>query len=171
VAAESLKLVWPGEGGRVETRELRALLPEAFGPETLGIHARLLGDASALPRLVLQDSRGDPARERALEAATKSYAPYTHGRAGCALETSAGRMFVGRYAENAAYNPSLSAGQTALAMMNVAPRREGERITRVVLVERVGSVTQLPIIACLMEAAAPGVEVERFEANDAVSRQ
>jgi hypothetical protein len=56
-------------------------------------------------------------------------------------------------------------------MMNLAPRREGERITTAVLVERAGSVTQLPIIACFMEAAAPGVKVVRFEANEAVSPQ
>ena len=113
-----------------EPRLLRELLPESFGPEDLGVHARLMS-----PRangLVLDSS--DPLVLEALAAANASYAPYSRGFAGVAFETASGAVYTGRYAENAAFNPSLTPLACALALRALAGGADDE-ITRAVLVE------------------------------------
>src|SRR5437870_5110463 len=64
--------------------------------------------------LTLESS--DPLVLEALAAAEASYAPYSRGFAGVALETASGAVHTGRYAENAAFNPSLSPLACALAL-------------------------------------------------------
>ena len=44
----------------------------------------------------------------ALEHARCSYAPYTHNYAAVVLKTQDGSTYQGRYAENAAFNPTLN---------------------------------------------------------------
>ena len=113
-----------------EPRLLRELLPESFGPEDLGVHARLMS-----PRangLVLDSS--DPLVLEALAAANASYAPYSRGFAGVALETANGAVHTGRYAENAAFNPSLAPLACALALRTLRGGADDE-VTRAVLVE------------------------------------
>ena len=44
---------------------------------------------------------------KALEHASCSYAPYTHNYAAIALMTQDGETYCGRYAENAAFNPTM----------------------------------------------------------------
>ena len=53
-------------------------------------------------------------------AASKSYAPYSGNFAGCVIETTEGKMYAGRYAENAAFNPSVSPLQAAFIQMTMA---------------------------------------------------
>ena len=48
-----------------------------------------------------------------------SYAPYSKSFAGVAVRTRDGRIFSGAYAENAAFNPSLSPLQAALSQLNL----------------------------------------------------
>jgi cytidine deaminase len=113
-----------------EPRLLRELLPESFGPEDLGVHARLMS-----PRangLVLDSS--DPLVLEALAAANASYAPYSRGFAGVALETANGAVYTGRYAENAAFNPSLAPLACALALRTLRGGADDE-VTGAVLVE------------------------------------
>ncbi len=57
----------------------------------------------------------DPLWQAALAAARQSYAPYSQGYAAVALQFADGRIFCGRYAENAAFNPSLPPMQMACA--------------------------------------------------------
>lgn len=116
---------------------LASLLPNAFGPADLGVRAGLM--ASPAQRLTLPLEDTDPLVAAALEAAERSYAPYSHGLAGAALLTSSGAIVAGRYAENAAFNPSLSPLPAAVAMWRL---REGaaRSIQRAVLVAVAGPV-------------------------------
>ena len=72
--------------------------------------------------------------QTAAEAASHSYAPYSHSYAGVALRTHDGHIFSGRYAENAAFNPSLPPLQSALIMLRMAGFAP-ENIQAVALVE------------------------------------
>jgi len=111
VTAPDLLVVMP-----TESRPLRELLPSSFGPRDLGIAGGLLE-----PRHhgLLIDDHSELA-QHALRAANMSYAPYSKSYAGVALRARDGRTFAGAYAENAAFNPSLSPLQAALSQLNLA---------------------------------------------------
>ncbi len=85
---------------------LRALLPEPFGPTDLGMELRLMD--KAVQPLRLATPTADKVVLAALAAASTSYAPYSGNLAGVAIESAKGVVVSGRYAENAAYNPSMS---------------------------------------------------------------
>ena len=110
VTAADLTVVMPGE-----TRTLAELLPSSFGPRDLGITGGLLQ----------RDDHGLAIDERdatataALAAANMSYAPYSKSYAGVALRTQDGGIVSGAYAENVAFNPSLSPLQAALSQLNL----------------------------------------------------
>ncbi|MDX0834212.1 cytidine deaminase [Sinorhizobium medicae] len=106
-------------------------LPESFGPQDLGVTGGLL--APQANGLVLQEEP-DTAGRAALDAANRSYAPYTRSFAGCAFVLDDGTLCPGSYVENAAFNPSLSPGQTALVRLTMAGR-DWRTIRKVVLVE------------------------------------
>jgi cytidine deaminase len=100
------------------THSLQELLPDAFGPLDLGIdgglmqreeHALETGDGAAIDDLGAQ----------ALAAARMSYAPYSKAYAGVSLRTAGGVVVTGAYAENAAFNPSMSPLEVALSMLNL----------------------------------------------------
>lgn len=117
---------------------LLSLLPKAFGPVDLGMHGALM-----LPEkhaLVLAEAERDVIIAAALIAASASYAPYSQNFAGVALESSDGVVVAGRQAENAAYNPSMSPMQAALAVYNLTGRTF-EDIKRAVLVQGIGAPT------------------------------
>ncbi|MEO5923167.1 MAG: cytidine deaminase [Bryobacteraceae bacterium] len=108
---------------------LSALLPQSFGPADLGFERGALPIRESELSLIV-DTR-DPLVLAALEAARRSYAPYTSSYSGVALLTSDGRTVTGSYIENAAFNPSLSPAHTALAGLGGSPAS----VKRVVLVE------------------------------------
>ncbi len=91
---------------------LSELLPASFGPADLGVGARLLTARAA--RVDAAIAGGDALGRAALDAARRSYAPYSRAHAGAALQLEDGTVVTGRYAECAAYNPSLLAVQCAL---------------------------------------------------------
>lgn len=108
-------------------------LPDAFGPADLNITERLL---TPIHHGFAQ--QGDALQQAAIEAANNSHAPYSHSYSGVALRSQSGNIFTGRYAENAAFNPSLPPLQAALIMMNM--RNEAlDTIKQAVLVECEGS--------------------------------
>ena len=78
----------------------------------------------------------------ALAAANASYSPHTSTFAGVALQTGSGLIVTGRYAENAAYNPSLSPLQAALSQL-VLHDQPFSSIARIVLVEAPGPASQV----------------------------
>ncbi len=89
-------------------------LPDAFGPRDLNITTLLLDkvDHGYL-------AEGDALAQAAIAAANESHAPYSGSHSGIALRTSGGAIVTGRYAENAAYNPSLPPLQAALILLNM----------------------------------------------------
>jgi len=111
---------------------LSELLPVPFGPRELGITSALMKPQSH--RLSLAVPSDDPVTLTALAAANACYAPYTRGYAGAAILTRDGRVFIGRYCENAAYNPTTNPIICALSQMLLA-RLDYSQIARVVLVQ------------------------------------
>jgi cytidine deaminase len=99
-----------------ETRSLRELLPSAFGPRDLGIAGGLM-QREDHPLAIDAD---DDLAQAALAAARRSYAPYSKSYAGVALRTKDGAIASGAYAENAAFNPSMSPLEVALSQLNLA---------------------------------------------------
>lgn len=99
-----------------ETRSLRDLLPSAFGPRDLGIDGGLMQREEH----ALTIDASDDLAQTALAAARRSYAPYSKSYAGVALRTIDGTIASGAYAENAAFNPSMSPLEVALSQLNLA---------------------------------------------------
>ncbi|MFC3396006.1 cytidine deaminase [Brenneria rubrifaciens] len=124
--AASLRIQLPGR----QPALLSHYLPDAFGPGDLQIETLLLDDVNH--GFVLE--KADGLTLHALEAANLSHAPYSHAISGIALETVNGRLYTGRYAENAAFNPSLPPLQAALNLMNLAGEAQ-TAIRRAVIVE------------------------------------
>ena len=142
---------------------LADLLPEAFGPLDLGNPSGLMSLAAPDRKLRLEAADKDPTIAGALSAAQNSYAPYTQNFAGCALQTQSGEIFSGRYAESVAFNPSLTALQSAVVSLNLAALEQQPSIERVVLVEKPTTVSQRKITELLLGSWAPGVALEYFE--------
>ncbi|MFJ5315770.1 cytidine deaminase [Pectobacterium versatile] len=110
--AASLRIQLPGRQPAV----LSHYLPDSFGPVDLHIDTLLMDDINHGATL---QNVGALARQ-ALDAANRSHAPYSKAISGIALETLSGNIYTGRYAENAAFNPSLPPLQVALNLMNLA---------------------------------------------------
>ena len=121
----SLKVCLPGH----PARPLAEYLPAAFGPADLNIESVLMDVSDQ--QFTLQ---GDPLARAAIHAASLSYAPYSNAYSGVALQTRSGDIYAGRYAENAAYNPTLPPLQSALILLNLKGGNCAE-IQRAVLAE------------------------------------
>jgi cytidine deaminase len=112
--AADLRVLLPGHAPAT----LAALLPAAFGPRDLGISGGLMQPATHSLRLA--EPPADAVTATALAAASAAYAPYSGTYAGVALRTADGSVYEGRYAENAAFNPSLAPLQGALIALTLA---------------------------------------------------
>lgn len=108
---------------------LQHYLPESFGPQDLNIEKRLFD-------IQQQDfgTHNDPLINAAIEAASRSYAPYSQAFSGVALQVG-DRILTGRYAENAAFNPSFLPLQGALNQHRLQGL-QALPITRVVMAEK-----------------------------------
>ena len=111
---------------------LKDLLPHAFGPTNLNVDGGMLVTYEAP---LAKPEETDELIELAWNSANKGYAPYSHCNAGVALQFADGFKVCGWYAENAAFNPSVSPLQAALIMANASGRKLGD-IARAALVER-----------------------------------
>jgi cytidine deaminase len=163
--SQNLKVISPKQiGGETTQCNLSDLLPAAFGPHDLGSTTGLMAPPAQLADLNLQSFSNDPFVLGAMAAAKKSYAPYSENFAGCAIATVDGRIYVGRYAENAAFNPSLSALHTAIIRMTMDQPEAENSIRRAVLVEKPTSISQRAVCELLLQTVAPSVKLEYFEA-------
>jgi cytidine deaminase len=139
--------------------KLNDILPAAFGPAALGMKK------GALPvphtALSLSDAGGaNPLVLAALDAAQRSYAPYSKSPSGLAIRSAKGRIYKGSYIENVAFNPSLSPLQTALAAM-IAAGEPYSAISHVALVESKGAkISQKNVTETVMAAIAPTVKLQ-----------
>ncbi|MFP1835431.1 cytidine deaminase [Lonsdalea quercina] len=106
-------------------------LPDAFGPRDLNVATLLMDPVHHGLSLYSEDTLV----QAALAAANRSHAPYTEAYSGIALQTYSGTIYIGCYAENAAFNPSLPPLQAALNLMNLSGERFGD-LRHAVLVER-----------------------------------
>lgn len=138
-------------------QRLLSLLPDPFGPQRGGL-------------LEVQDhgftlaSKPDETGAAALAAANASYSPYTSSFAGVALRMSDGTILSGRYAENIAFNPSLSPLAAALSV--AVFRNYGlEEIEDAVLVEVKGGSSQVDATRAVLGSVAPKARLTIFHAQ------
>lgn len=140
--------------------KLSMLLPDAFGPAQLGVAGGLL---SASQPLQLTTANNDALVQKALAAASRSYAPYSKSQCGVALSTKNGKLFHGSYLENAAFNPSLPALQSALVHLIQSGGRY-EDVSAAVLVQTSGSVDHRAMTELLLKVICPQVRLTVCEA-------
>ncbi|MDA5488250.1 cytidine deaminase [Yersinia kristensenii] len=105
-------------------------LPDSFGPKDLDITTLLMDPVNHQYKVADTDAL----TQAALDGANHSHAPYSLSHSGVALETADGNIYAGRYAENAAFNPSLPPLQAALILTNLSGKDCGA-VRRAVLVE------------------------------------
>ena len=151
--------------GKTTQHILTDLLPAAFGPHELGSTAGLMGSPAQPTDFNLKSGSDDPFVLEAKVAAQNSYAPYTQNLAGCVINTVDGKKYTGRYAENAAFNPSLSALHTAVIRKTMDQPGSETSISRAVLVERPTSISQRSVCERLLQTLAPNVRLDYFEAE------
>jgi cytidine deaminase len=163
-----MRIVTPtGRGDRCRSVRLADLLPEAFSPAALGREPRLMACRHEKRVLRYGASAGDRVAAEAGAAAERSYAPYTRNYAGCAVQLESGKIYSGRCAESAAYNPGLTALQCAIIMAHTAQVDRAHTVRRAVLVERPTTASQHISSDVLLQAWARGVELECIEAEPA----
>jgi cytidine deaminase len=144
---------------------LTDLLPQAFGPQDLDLKAGLMNATYQKLNLSSEALSEDPMVNSALAAAENACAPYSHNLAGCAIEADTGKTYAGRYAENAAFNPSLSPLHTAIISMTMDNLEAQHIVTRAVLVEKPAAISQRAICEILLQTVAPEISLEYFEAK------
>ena len=142
------------------SKPLSFYLPEAFGPQDLGNQGGLMEPENH----TLTISHGDDTAMAALSAANACYSPYTKDYCGVALKDSAGVIYSGRYAENAAYNPSLSPMESALGFMNMTmPCQSPLIISEAVLVEQPSNISQRSATDAVLQSVAPAVSLQYIQ--------
>jgi cytidine deaminase len=163
---QNLKIIFYKQlGEKAIQHNLSEILPEAFGPHELGSATGFMAPPAQQADLTLQSSSNDSFVQKAVAAANKSYAPYSQNHSGCAVQTSNGKAYTGRYVENAAFNPSLSPLHTAIIGLTMDHFDSDIKITRAVLVENATSISQRAVSELLLQTVAPGVQLEYYEAK------
>lgn len=140
-----------------DCHSLAYYLPYAFGPTDLNVTSPLL--AKHEMEFALDSS--DPMIIEGLDHAGLSYAPYTQSYAAVVLETADGATYCGRYAENAAFNPSMLPMQMALSNLT-RHNREFSEISRAVLIE--SSQGKISLVGATMDAlhTVAAIELEHI---------
>ncbi len=138
--------------------KLSALLPMAFGPKDLGFKQGALPIKQS--RLSLLQKSTDALVLAALDAAQRSYSPYTLSLSGIAISTRDSRVFTGSYIENAAFNPSLPPLEAALAGL-FAARKNADEVVRAVLVQdSKAKISQESAVRAALSSLSPGAKIE-----------
>jgi len=151
------------DGDGYTTEQLADLLPRAFGPQDLAVKAGLISSRGFLPKLNLETDFDDPLVLKALAAAARTYAPYTHNFAGCTIQVRDQKIYTGSYLETAAFNPSLSPLHTAIIRMNMDGLSTDGSITRAILAEKPTTISQRGISELLLDSLAPDIRLEYYE--------
>lgn len=149
--AKNLKVQLPDS----DEKQLLDYLPEAFGPNDLGIESGLMSEV--VHSFTFKDD--NILLEKAVDAMNMSHAPYTNNFSGLAIEMTCGRVFLGAYAENAAFNPSLPPLQVALSQIMLAGLKFDD-IKAVALAENAqGKISHLAETQSTIEALNPDIPV------------
>ncbi|MDN3683382.1 cytidine deaminase [Vibrio sinaloensis] len=96
-----------------DEKTLQEYLPESFGPSDLGIQSGLMSTVDHGK----QTQETDEMVQKAVGALNRSHAPYTKNLSGVSLKLNTGKVYLGAYAENAAFNPSLPPLQVAMIQL------------------------------------------------------
>ena len=161
--AQTLNILLPQQNSPAPaTSPLTVFLPDAFGPQDLGLQGGLMTPQQNGLTL----ASGDPLVQAALTAANACYAPYTKNFAGIALLTPTNVVYVGQYGENAAYNPSMSPLESAVTFLNMSQAQGASMvITRAVLVESPTTASQKDVTVSVLSSFAPSVQLEYYAAR------
>lgn len=124
---------------------LHQYLPDAFGPKDLNMAGALLDETQQK----LSGVEGDELVQAAILAAEKSYAPYSKAFSGVALWVGE-QIITGRYAENAAFNPSFLPLQSALNYLHFSGL-EKTQIKRIVMAEKEAGLSHRAMTQMLCE--------------------
>lgn len=134
---------------------LHTYLPDAFGPKNLNI-SRVLFDPQPHS---LCFTHADPLIQAAADAAGQAYAPYSRALSGIALQVGT-QIITGRYAENAAFNPSFLPLQCALNYRRLNGLSDVP-VSRIVMAESQGGFSHRRITEQLAYSYL-GLEIEYF---------
>ena len=152
--------------------DIQSLLPSAFGPKQLGCHQLLMQETLISEMLILNTQADDEFVMQVLEHAKSSYAPYTKNYAACGIRLNSGLVFFGRYAENVAHNPSLSAFSSAVSQLAMSKSAESKQashltdnISRVVLVENKTLSSQKKYAELLLSNLNNKIELECYQVD------
>lgn len=135
--AETLKVHLPHR----QDQRLQDYLPDSFGPKDLNITQVLFDERDLGVPLT-----GDRLQQAAIKAMNHSYAPYSQAFSGVALQAGP-QIVIGRYAENAAFNPSFLPLQSALNFYRL--NAVAEPIERLVFCEKRAVLSHQAITASL----------------------
>lgn len=139
--------------------ELTELLPLAFGPKNLDCDTQLMQPLKTNLKPI--EMTQDALSKRAFSSAKNSYAPYSKNFVGCAIELITGEIYTGRYAENAAHNPSLQAFTAAISQLILAGHDVSKiSFKRVILAERPDKPVQKDITQLLLSAIDKNISLE-----------
>jgi cytidine deaminase len=121
----------------------------SFGPKDLGNDFGLL----TLKENLKNSEKPDSISSELFQQISLSYAPYSNNLAACEIKTFDGQVFYGRYAENAAYSPSLSPLQAAISQLILSGNAfSKEVIKQVTLVEMENIENQLSVTKAVLES-------------------
>ncbi len=135
---------------------LQYYLPESFGPSDLGIKTVLMHENDH----GYHSDETSTLIQSAIKALNHSYAPYSNNLSGVVLGSKSGKYFLGSYAENAAFNPSLPPLQVALIQMRMAGE-EFDNIDTAALAElKEGSVSHLVDTEATLKTLNPELSIE-----------
>lgn len=162
VTEKNFNILLPtGTGDQYTSTPLSTFLPDAFGPHDLGINGGLMDPKYQNHNITLNSGSTDPVVLAALGAAQQCYAPYTEDYSGCAVQTSDGQIYPGRYAENAAYNPSMSPMEAAITFMNMTrPEGADRTLQRAVLVEVPSKASQKSASTEVLSSFSPNLTLD-----------
>lgn len=135
-----------------QTAPLSHYLPNAFGPTDLGINQPLMQKQQ---HTLYCDDHNDPLIIEALDHASLSYAPYSNNHSSVVLELIDGSTYSGRYAENAAFNPTMMPMQMAIAGL-IRHNHCFDDIKRALLVESsLGTLSLIDVSSDALQAISP----------------
>ncbi|WP_281648190.1 cytidine deaminase [Parendozoicomonas sp. Alg238-R29] len=158
--SDTLEVKIISANGKSSCNTLDKYLPEAFGPNDLGIEGGILSSKGA----ELRCGESDELAKLALDAACHSYAPYTGGYAGVALEASDGTKACGRYAANAAHNPSLPPFTSAMSRLRFMTLGRDVELKSMTLVEKESCINHGTHIEALKHLY-PDMEIRTLKAS------
>jgi len=159
---------------RIRQTNLSSLLPDAFGPSDLGNSQSLMRDqvhnpedsTSLVEASASIQSKLETTKIKVAEAAMRSYAPYSGNLAACGILLKDGQLVIGRYAENAAYNPCLYPLPAALSQLNWQQPAFLDNINAIILVENSSKVSQSCHAQAIIESLGISVALESYQINE-----